>query len=62
MDQHLIPGAGLHNKTYPEHLTSQPNADTVTPDITTVKDTPDATLKPLTEDSPTTDAEDGPIL
>ena len=31
-----------------EHLTPQPNADTVTPDITTVKDTPDAMPKPLT--------------
>ena len=37
-------------KDIAEHLTPQPNADTVTPDITTVKDTPDATLKPLTED------------
>ena len=37
-----------HNIT--EDLTPQPNADTVTPDITTVKDTPDATPKPLTED------------
>ena len=48
MDQHLIPGAELHNNIT-EHLT-QPNADTVTPDITTVKDTPDAMPKPLTED------------
>ena len=48
-----------------EHLTPQPNADTVTPDITTVKDTPDVTLKPLTADklhAPTTDAEERPIL
>ena len=30
-----------------EHLTPQPNADTVTPDITTVKDTPDAMPGPL---------------
>ena len=37
-----------HNIT--EHLTSQLNADTVTPDIITVKDTPDAMPKPLTED------------
>ena len=37
-----------HNIT--EDLTPQPNADTVTPDITTVKDTPDAMPKPLTED------------
>ena len=33
-----------------EHLTPQPNADTVTPDITTVKDTPSAIPKPVTED------------
>ena len=33
-----------------EDLTPQPQADTVTPDITTVKDTPDAMPKPLTED------------
>ena len=33
-----------------EHLTPQSNADTVTPDITTFKDTQDVTLKPLTED------------
>ena len=33
-----------------EDLTPQPKADTVTPDITTVTDTPDATPKPLTED------------
>ena len=33
-----------------EHLTPQPNADTVTQDITTVKDAPDVMLKPLTED------------
>ena len=37
-----------HNIT--EHLTPQPNADTVTTDITIVKDIPDAPLKPLTED------------
>ena len=33
-----------------EDITPQPQADTVTPDITIVKDTPDAMLKPLTED------------
>ena len=33
-----------------EHLTPQPNTDTVTPDITSVKDTLDAMPKPLTED------------
>ena len=33
-----------------EDLTPMPHAGTVTPDITTVKDTPDAMLKPLTED------------
>ena len=33
-----------------EHLTPQHNADAVTPDVTTVKDTPDVTLKPLAED------------
>ena len=33
-----------------EHLTPQPNTDTVTPDITTIKDTPDVMLKPLTKD------------
>ena len=33
-----------------EDLTPQPDADTVTPDITTTKDTPDATPKWLTED------------
>ena len=32
-----------------EDLTPQPNADTVIPDITTVKNTPDATQKPLTD-------------
>ena len=37
-------------QTTTEHLTPQPNADTVTPDITTVKDTPDVMPKPLTED------------
>ena len=37
-----------HNIT--EDLTPQPQADTVTPDITTVRDTPDAMLKPLTEE------------
>ena len=33
-----------------EDLTPQPEANTVTPDITTVKDTSDAMPKPLTED------------
>ena len=33
-----------------EHLTPQPNADTVTPDTTTVKDMPEVMPKPLTED------------
>ena len=33
-----------------EDLTPQPQADTVTPYITIVKDTPDAMPKPLTED------------
>ena len=33
-----------------EHGNPPPNADTVTPDITTVTDTPDVMLKPLTED------------
>ena len=33
-----------------EDLTPQPQEDTVTPDITSVKDTPNGTLKPLTED------------
>ena len=33
-----------------EDLTHQHKADTVTPGITTVTDTPDATLKPLIED------------
>ena len=33
-----------------EDLTPQPKADTVTPDITTVTDTPNVTPKPLTED------------
>ena len=33
-----------------EDLTPPPQADTVTPDITTVKDTPDAMLRPLTAD------------
>ena len=33
-----------------EHFTPQPSADTVTPDVTTVKNTPDVTLKPLPED------------
>ena len=33
-----------------EDLTPQPKADTITPDIATVTDTPDAMLKPLTED------------
>ena len=33
-----------------EDIIPQPKADTVTPDITTVTDTPDAMLKPLTED------------
>ena len=33
-----------------EHLTPQPNVDTVTPEIATVKDTPDTKLKPLTEE------------
>ena len=33
-----------------EDLTPHPHADTVTPDIKTVKGTPDATPKPLTED------------
>ena len=28
-------------ETITEHLTPKPNAETVTPDITTVKDTPD---------------------
>ena len=37
-------------QTITEHLTSQLNADTVTPDITTVKDTPDVMPKSLTED------------
>ena len=37
-----------HNIT--EDLTPQPKADTVTPDITTFTDTPDATPKPLTKD------------
>ena len=40
----------LHKHNTTEHLTPPPNADTVTPDITTVKDTPDAMPKPLTED------------
>ena len=39
-----------HNIT--EDLTPQPNADTVIPDITPVKDNPDAMPKPLTEDRP----------
>ena len=33
-----------------EDLTLQPNTNTVTPDITTVTDTPDATPKALTDD------------
>ena len=33
-----------------EDITPQPKADTVTPNIATVTDTPDATTKPLTED------------
>ena len=33
-----------------EDLTSQPKADTVTPDVTIVTDMPDVMLKPLTED------------
>ena len=33
-----------------EDLTLQPGVDTVTPDITTVPDTPDTTPKPLTTD------------
>ena len=33
-----------------EDLTPQPKPDTVTPDITTVTDTPDAMPKPLTKD------------
>ena len=33
-----------------EHPTPQPNADTVTPDITTVENTPDTMPKPLTEE------------
>ena len=37
-----------HNIT--EDLTPQPKTDTLTPDITKVTDTPDAMLKPLTED------------
>ena len=37
-------------QTITEHLTPQPNVDTVTLDITTVMDTPDATPKLLTED------------
>ena len=37
-------------QTITEHLTPQPNADAVTPDVTTVKDTPDVLPKPLTED------------
>ena len=34
-----------------EDLTSQPKSDTVTPDITTITDTPDAMPKPLTKDT-----------
>ena len=33
-----------------ENLTPQPKVDTVTPNITTITDTPDVTWKPLTED------------
>ena len=37
-------------QTLTEHLTPQPNANTVIPDNTTVRDIPDVMLKPLTED------------
>ena len=43
-------GSRTVQKKKTEHLTPQPNADTVRPDITTVKNTPDATPMLLTED------------
>ena len=43
-------GSRTAQQTITEHLTPQLNVDTVTPDVTTVKDTPDVMPKPLTED------------
>ena len=50
----MLTATNYHGRTaqfnITEDLTPQPKADTFTPDITTVTDTPDAMPKPLTED------------
>ena len=50
MDPHSTPKVKLHNATITEDLTLQPKTNTVTPDMTTFSDTPDAMPKPLADD------------